>query len=118
MKIVLPKLKKLFAASSTFDVEMKEHLVVLSSGARVPDDIMKDILDAEESGRKARERFIAERLQKGKDFFEPIKKMKLKTFGDMNKKTKVTAKESKLFQYREQSNKALHLMVQSQKQGI
>ena len=56
--------------------------------------------------------------KKDKDFYQPIKKMKLKKFKDMNMKTKVTAKENKVIQYREQSNKALYLRVQSQKQWV
>ena len=56
--------------------------------------------------------------KKDKDFYQPIKKMKLKKFKDMNMKTKVTAKENKVIQYWEQSNKALYLRVQSQKQWV
>ena len=101
-----------------FDAEVKDNLVVLSSGATVPDDIAKDILDAEKSGKEARDKFINDRLEKNKDFYEPIKKINLKTFKDMNMKMKVTAKENKVIQYREQSNKALYLRVQSQKQWV
>ena len=57
-------------------------------------------------------------MERNKNFYQPIKKTNLKTFKDMNMKTKVTAKENKVIQYKEQSNKALYLMVQSQKQGI
>jgi len=101
-----------------FDAEVKDNLVVLSSGATVPDDIAKDILDAEKTGKEARDKFINDRLEKNKDFYQPIKKTNLKTFKDMNMKMKVTAKENKVIQYKEQSNNALYLMVQSQKQGI
>ena len=44
--------------------------------------------------------------------------MKLKKVKDMNMKMKVTAKENKVIQYWEQSNKALYLRVQSQKQWV
>ena len=47
-----------------FDAEVKDNLVVLSSGATVPDDIAKDILDAERSGKGARDQFINDRLEK------------------------------------------------------
>ena len=56
--------------------------------------------------------------KKDKDFYQPIKKMKLKKVKDMNMKMKVTAKENKVIQYWEQSNKALYLRVQSQKQWV
>ena len=71
-----------------FDVECcpKERLVLLSSGTPVPEDIAKDILRAENAGKKARDTFTKERLEKGKDFFEPIKRIKLKTFEDVHKK--------------------------------
>ena len=44
-----------------FDAEVKDNLVVLSSGATVPDDIAKDILDAERSSKDARDQFINDR---------------------------------------------------------
>ena len=82
-----------------FDAEVKDNLVVLSSGATVPDNIAKDILNAEKSGKEARDKFINDRLEKNKDFYQPIKKTNLKTFKDMNMKSKVTAKGNKAIQY-------------------
>ena len=42
----------------------------------------------------------------------------LKSFKDINKKTKMTGKENKVIQYREQFNNDFYLMIQSQQQGI
>ena len=52
------------AAGPFLDAEVKGNLVVLSSGAAVPYDIAEDILNAERSGREARDEFIIDRLGK------------------------------------------------------
>ena len=117
-KIVTRTQKAIYSFINPFDAEVKDNLVVLSSGAAVPDDIAEDILKAESSGREARDQFINDRLEKNKDFYKPIKRIKLKSFKDMNMRLKMTFKENKVIQYKEQSNKALYLMIQSQKQGI
>lgn len=104
--------------TNPFDVEIKELLVVLSSGAVVPENIASDILHAEKAGQKAREEFVAARLETGKDFFQPVKSLKLKSFEDINKKVKLNAAQNRMMQYKEQSNSAFYFLVQSQQQGI
>lgn len=51
-----------------FDVDMKDKLVILSSGCVVSDDIAADVLQAESLGQKARDDFIDLRLKTGKNF--------------------------------------------------
>ncbi|KAJ8349354.1 hypothetical protein SKAU_G00244840 [Synaphobranchus kaupii] len=64
------------------------------------------VLRAEAAGRAAKEQFIHDRfVSKKKDFFERLKKLKLKTMDHCSKK---------LFVYQEQSNLAFQLLVKSQ----
>jgi hypothetical protein len=101
-----------------FDVETKDQLVILSSGAAASVDIVNDVLRAENAGRYAKDKFIADRLQTGKKFFEPVKRLNLKTLGDMNKKVKVTTTKSKVLQYKQQGNVAFQLFLKSQNEGL
>ncbi|KAG1706174.1 Carcinine transporter [Nymphon striatum] len=66
-----------------FDVE-SHQLFRIASGAPAPPGICEDIMDAETKGKHAKNSFITERLvhftnslKKDKDFFEPIKRLKL-----------------------------------------
>ena len=65
-----------------FNTKNKDELIVLSSGAAAADDIAADVLSAEEKGVAARDHFIESRLRKGEHFFDPIKRMYLKTLED------------------------------------
>ena len=66
-----------------------ESIFNVSSGASVPPDIESDLLTAEAKGKAARERFVVDCLEEGENFFEPVKKLRLKTMGHMNKSVKV-----------------------------
>ncbi len=101
-----------------FDVDNMERLLVLSSGAMVPDEMSHDILNAEKTGRAARETFVTDRLERGQDFFQPIRRANLKSFADINTKPRVSCSQSKVLQYREQSSRAFQILVQSQKEGL
>ena len=68
----------------------------ISSGAAVPEDIESDLLTAEMKGKAARDAFVELRLQKGDGFFDPIKRLKLKTMGHLNKATMVKTTENKI----------------------
>ena len=50
------------------------------------------------------------------DFFEPVKRMNLKTFADKNKTVKVLTSKNKVIEYKQQGNITLKLLVQSQMQ--
>ena len=69
------------------------------------------MLRAEAAGKEAKNNFITERLETSTNFFEPIKRLKLKTLGDMSKGGKVTATQNKLVQYQ-------HLLMKCQKECI
>ena len=82
--------------TNPFDVRNKELLIIISSGAVARPDISRDVLNAEEIGKSAKEDSISQRLQHGKDFFEPIKRLNLKTLDDMSKKVTVTTSHNKV----------------------
>ena len=101
-----------------FSSDCKENLLILSSGAAASVEVQRDVLRAEAAGKEAKNNFITERLETSTNFFEPIKRLKLKTLGDMSKRGKVTAIQNKLVQYQQQGNIALHLLMKCQKEGI
>ncbi len=101
-----------------FEVEDKEHLYCISSGAPVPLHIEIDIMKAEEKGECAKQEFIDNRLQKNAKFFEAVKKLNLKRFSDMNKTAKLQTKSNKVIEYKQQGTIAFTLLIQSQMQGI
>ena len=84
-----------------FMVEDHDKLISVSSGAAATADIASDVLRAEAAGKEAKETFIRDRLEKNDNFFEPIKRLNLKTLGDMNKKLKVTTANNKVVQYKQ-----------------
>jgi len=86
-----------------FDAD-KERLLCVSSCISASPEVEKDILRAEEVGLEAKEPFIKERLQKGTGFLDPIKKLKLKTFGGMKKRVKLKTSSNKEVQYIQQEN--------------
>lgn len=68
----------------------------VSSGAPASAAVEQDVLRAESAGRSTKEDFSASRLEvKEHVFFEPIKRLHLKTIADMNKSVKVTTSTNK-----------------------
>ena len=56
-----------------FEVENKDVLCCISSGAPAPADVEEDLLSADMCGNKARDEFIEDRLVKEKaSFFDPV----------------------------------------------
>lgn len=100
-----------------FDVDDKTGLYVLSSGARVPADVEKDVLNAITVGKEQKEKFISERLEKKAGFFDPIRNLKLKTMAVTNKTVKLKTSERKLVEYKQQGDIAFQLMVKAQLSG-
>ena len=98
-----------------FDVQT-DDLVVLSSGATVPQDVTNDVLRAESAGEEARDKFISSRLKAGKDFFQPIRRLNLKTLESTTKRVKVTASSKKVVEYKQQVNIVFQLLVKYQQQ--
>ena len=101
-----------------FDVDNKDQLVIVSSGYPATPVITHDVLNAEGIGEEARDKFIQMRLKTGTCFFEPVKRLKLKTLLDMKKVAKVTSSQNKVVQLKQQGNIAFHLLVKSQSQGL
>ena len=103
--------------TNPFEIADKDHLYNIGSGAPVTADVEADVLQAESLGRKTKETFIKARFIDGssKDkFFDPNKRLKLKTMEACNKTVKLTLSDGKAVQYREQSDLAFMLLVKSQ----
>jgi hypothetical protein len=82
-----------------FTLDDKDHLYSLASGAPMPYDIEVDVLNADEVGKTTKEKFIQERFVNGSSeelFFEPIKRLNLKTMDATNKVVKLTASQGKV----------------------
>ena len=70
--------------------EPSDELVNLSSGYVASQSVMQDLLTSKEKGRTAAVSFIEERLLScNNGFFEPISKLKMGTFKDVQKKVSV-----------------------------
>lgn len=92
----------------------EQKLYILSSGSAVSDQIAKDTLGAEETGRKMRHEFITQRLElKAKNFFDPIHRVKLKTIGIMSNKVKLTSKNNKIIECKSQGNILVQLLAKT-----
>ena len=88
-----------------FQVESKDVLYCLSSGAPAPSDVEKDLLEADQRGKEAYREFIGERLiERNKSFHDPIKKVKLKAFASVAKSVKVTEQSKKTKQITAERN--------------
>ena len=92
----------------------KDRLYNITSGAPVADEISKDVLNSERIGENCKLKFINERLNQKKDFFEKIPKLKLKTMSQENKCTKLTASAGLTKQFQEQGDVAFMILVKSQ----
>ena len=89
---------------------------MISSGNPVSEEIEHDVLSAEEAGRLEKERFVKERLTNDggeclKDFFDPLKRLKLKTMEKVNKKVKLTSVQGSAIKYQEQGDVAFQILV-------
>ena len=75
-----------------FDVTSHpEVLVNISTGVLATAEIQQSLLHATDTGQKKMEKFVEASLSSGQNqsFYSPIARSKLKTFADMNKKTKI-----------------------------
>jgi hypothetical protein len=96
-----------------FEMEQKGKLYCISSGASATSEIERDVILAEASGADAKVDFISECLEKHEKFFDPIKRLNLKT-SELAKKTTIKSSQNKIIEYRQQSNIAFQLLVRSQ----
>ena len=101
-----------------FNVNETGRLYCISSGVPMPPEIENDVLRAELAGRNEKEDFVVTRLKKNDNFFDPVKKLKLKTMVDLSKKVKLKTQTSKVIEYKQQGNIAFQLLVTSQNLNI
>ena len=97
-----------------FSISDKSNLYGISSGCKIPNDIVADVMSAEEVGKNMRKEFIERRLNVNENFFDPIKRTKLKTMGNASKTIKVTTKENKIVELKQQGNVAFQLLLKMQ----
>ena len=61
---------------------------------------------------------MKERLEKNSNFFDPIRKLKLKTMANSSKKVKLKTSTNKVVELKQQGNIAFQLLVKSQHLGM
>lgn len=80
-----------------FVIPDKARLFSIASGAPIEKDVETDVLRAEALGKAAKVNFVDERFKSGKkDFFDRVKKSKLKTMDYCNKKIRLTSSQGKV----------------------
>ena len=95
--------------SNPLSPRVRDHLYSLASGASMSPEVELDVLRAEAAGNEAKETFICDRFinRSSEDlFFEPIKKLKLKTMDSCDKMIRLATSQGKIIQYREQRDLA------------
>ena len=94
-----------------------EFLYRISSGRPVPQAIQTNVFRAKPAGKAAKQKFIRDRLNpqtKCKRFYDPVKKLKLKTMGDVKPAKKTSLKDSHSITYAEQTDFFLQALAKSQ----
>ena len=100
-----------------FSIDDTANLYNIASGAPAPVAVAVDVLRAEQAGKDAKDAFIRDRLEKKDKFFDPIKRLCLKTMADSNKSVKLKTSKNKVVEYKQQGNIALQLLVKTQNQA-
>ena len=75
-------------------MEQKDKMYCISSGVSATSEIERDVILAEALGADAKVDFISERLEKHEKFFDPIKRLNLKTLSELAKKRTVISKQN------------------------
>ena len=75
-------------------------------------------VNAEVLGKQEKEKFVKDRLCANDYFFEPVKKLKLKTMADAHKRAKVKTKDNKVIELKQHGNIAFQLLVKSQEMNL
>ena len=101
-----------------FNIDDPNTMYCILSGSPVPENITQNILNAETLGASATETFIKDRLEKKDNFYEPVKRMNLKTMGYMSKSVLIKTGKNKMVAYKQQGNIAFQLFVKSQADDI
>lgn len=103
-----------------FENDPENHdLVSLSNGIMAPDDVAADLAHAYDRGNEAFKQFVSNKLLvKEPDIFSTIPKMKLKTFGTLNKPASRTTSKSQVVSLKTDRNTFARLFVIGQKRSI
>ena len=73
-----------------------DELMSISSGITAPKSVASDLLTAQDQGEKAYQEFVDSRLKKGTAFYNPLKKLQLKSFDSLKKNQKLNQQTKKL----------------------
>jgi hypothetical protein len=79
-----------------FDAD-EDQLLNLATGVVLPAELTESLLNSTEKGKQQMNAFIQDRLNTNKvSFWDPLKQLKVKTFGSMKKKIQVKATDEKV----------------------
>lgn len=97
----------------------EQPLVSISTGIEVPRALSDEILNAENIGTDAMKAFMSERLgiEPVKSFFDPIKKIKLASFSNLNK-TKTCKTKDKVFSLKMSKDLFAKVAIIAQKRSV
>ena len=91
----------------------------MSSGAAATSEVERDVLNTVEIlGHKAQDAFLQSRLKGKVDFFDPLKRLNLKTLKNIDKVVKVTTIKKQVVQLKQQGYIAFHFLIKSQNLGL
>ena len=90
--------------NNQFVIPDKDKVYCISSGALASIVIEVDILRADSVGRDSKDNFITNLLEAKVNFFEPIKRLNLKTMSAMHTSVRVTTSKNKTIEYKQQGN--------------
>lgn len=100
-----------------FDTD-REHLVCISSGQKVPEDVANDLLKVEDIGKESFEEFLETRLKnKTTKFHNPLTKSKLKTFASASKSTPIKSPMN-VVKFKAERNVFGQLLILSQEHKV
>ena len=118
-KAVQDVLKAIDGFVNPFEIERKENLFCLASGAAVNSLIESEVLGAEEAGKTAYENFMQCRIiDKIIDFHEPLTKLKLETFKSKAKCVKLSGSKRKQLELKASRNIAFQLLALAEKHQL
>ncbi len=97
----------------------RDSLVNLCSGLESSPQVQQDLLNAEEIGEKALQTFIDDRISSSSTpFYDPIKKLRLRTFRDMNAKKTIKINDKSVTIAAERSLFGSLLVLAKNREGL
>ena len=102
-----------------FQIDVKDKLFCLSSGAPATSKIEADLLNSDAVGEKSFNEFVTQRLvRKTVSFHQPIPRNKLSTFASLSQTKKVTTAANKHIQVKAERNLFGQLVMLSEENNI